>query len=37
VEYFDQAGGAAHYRVWVNGQAVDEWAADLRLPSIRLV
>jgi alpha-glucuronidase len=36
VEYFDQANGVAHYRVWVNGQAVDEWAADLRLPSIRL-
>jgi len=36
VEYFDQANGVAHYRAWVNGQAVDEWAADLRLPSIRL-
>ena len=36
VEYFDQANGVAHYRVWVNGQAIDEWAADLRLPSIRL-
>jgi alpha-glucuronidase len=36
VEYFDQANGAAHYRVWVNGQAVDAWVADLRLPSIRL-
>jgi alpha-glucuronidase len=36
VEYFDQANGVAHYRVWVNGQAVDEWAADLRVPSIKL-
>jgi alpha-glucuronidase len=36
LEYFDQANGVAKYRVWVNGQSVDEWAADLRLPSIRL-
>ena len=36
VEYFDQANGVAHYRVWVNAQSIDEWAADLRLPSARL-
>jgi alpha-glucuronidase len=36
VEYFDQANGVAHYRVRVNGQTVDEWAADLQLPSVRL-
>jgi alpha-glucuronidase len=36
VEYFDQANGVAHYRVFVGPQQVDEWAADLRLPSMRL-
>jgi alpha-glucuronidase len=36
VEYFDQANGVAHYRVWLNSQSIDEWAADLRLPSARL-
>jgi alpha-glucuronidase len=35
-EYFDQADGVAHYRVWVNGQTVDEWAANLTLPSSKL-
>ena len=33
VEYFDQANGVSHYRVWVGKQLVDEWAADLRLPT----
>jgi hypothetical protein len=36
VEYFDQSNGVAHYRVWVGAQLIDEWAADLRLPSVRL-
>ena len=36
VEYFDQANGASHYRVYVGKQLIDEWAADLRLPTIRL-
>ena len=36
VEYFDQANGAAHYRAWVNHQLVDEWSANLRLPTIKL-
>ncbi len=36
VEYFDQANGASHYRVWVGTQVVDEWVADLRLPTMRL-
>jgi alpha-glucuronidase len=36
VEYFDQANGASHYRVLLNGQAVDEWTAALRLPTVRL-
>ena len=36
VQYFDQANGTAHYRVWVGNQLVDEWAADLRLPTAKL-
>jgi alpha-glucuronidase len=36
VEYFDQANGVSHYRVWVGERLIDEWAADLRLPTIRL-
>ncbi|SPE34102.1 Xylan alpha-(1-_2)-glucuronosidase [Candidatus Sulfopaludibacter sp. SbA3] len=36
VEYFDQSNGVAHYRVYVGKQMVDEWAADLRLPTMRL-
>jgi alpha-glucuronidase len=36
VEYFDQSNGASRYRVWVGKQLVDEWTADLRLPSVRL-
>jgi alpha-glucuronidase len=36
IEYFDQANGVSHYRVWIGKQLVDTWAADLRLPTIRL-
>jgi alpha-glucuronidase len=36
VEYFDQSNGAARYRVWIGKQLIDEWTADLRLPSPRL-
>jgi alpha-glucuronidase len=36
VEYFDQANGVSHYRVWVGERLIDEWAADLRLPTIGL-
>jgi alpha-glucuronidase len=36
VEYFDQSNGVSHYRVWVGGQLMDAWAADLKLPSARL-
>ena len=36
VQYFDQSNGASHYRVWVGKQLVDEWTADLRLPTIKL-
>jgi alpha-glucuronidase len=32
VQYFDQANGAARYRVYVGKQLVDEWSADLNLP-----
>jgi alpha-glucuronidase len=35
-QYFNQSNGASHYGVRVNGQLVDEWRADLRLPSARL-
>ncbi len=36
VEYFDQNDGVSHYRLWIGRQLVDEWAADLRLPTRRL-
>jgi len=36
VEYFDQSNGVSHYRVSVGSQLIDEWAADLRLPSARI-
>jgi len=36
VQYFDQANGVSHYRVFVGSQLIDEWAAALRLPTIRL-
>jgi alpha-glucuronidase len=36
VEYFDQSNGVAHYQVWVGSQSIDEWAADLRLPTMKL-
>jgi len=32
VEYFDQNNGVSHYRVFLNKQLLDEWAADLELP-----
>ena len=32
VQYFDQGGGASHYRVYIGKQLVDEWSADLQLP-----
>jgi alpha-glucuronidase len=35
-QYFDQANGVSHYRVFVNRQLVDEWSADLRLPTFRM-
>ena len=36
VEYFDQNGGAAKFRVMVGGQAVDEWVADDHVPSRKI-
>jgi len=36
VEYFDSMDGASKYRVLVGKQVVDEWTADLRLPTRRL-
>ena len=36
VEYFDQRNGVSHFRLRVAGQLIDEWAADLLLPTIKL-
>jgi alpha-glucuronidase len=36
VQYFDQNTGTAHYRVSIGNQTVDEWVADLILPSRKL-
>ncbi len=36
VRYFDQNNGASHFRVTVAGQAVDDWAADDRVPSRKI-
>ncbi|MGB9456131.1 MAG: alpha-glucuronidase family glycosyl hydrolase [Bryobacteraceae bacterium] len=36
VEYFDQRSGISHYRLSVAGQSIDEWKADLLLPTTRL-
>jgi alpha-glucuronidase len=33
VQYFDVTGGAAKFRLLVAGQSVDEWVADMELPS----
>ena len=33
VEYFDQRNGVSHFRLRVAGQAIDEWDADLLLPT----
>ncbi|HEY2012597.1 MAG TPA: glucosiduronase, partial [Bryobacteraceae bacterium] len=36
VEYFDQSNGVSYFRVWVGSQLIDEWSADLRLPTAKL-
>jgi alpha-glucuronidase len=36
VEYFDQRNGVSHYRLRVAGQVIDEWDADLPLPTVKL-
>jgi alpha-glucuronidase len=33
VQYFDQNNGAAHYKLFISSQLIDEWAADDRLPT----
>jgi alpha-glucuronidase len=35
VQYFDLAGGAAHFALKVNGKPADAWAANATLPSTR--
>jgi len=35
VQYFDLAGGSAHFSLSVNGQAKDSWTADAEFPSRR--
>jgi alpha-glucuronidase len=36
VEYFDLPTGVSQYRVFVGEQLIDEWSADLNLPSRRM-
>jgi alpha-glucuronidase len=36
VRYFDQNNGVAHFRVWVAGRQVDEWAAADRFPTRKI-
>jgi len=36
VQYFDQRNGVSHYRLHVAGQVIDEWDADLPLPTSAL-
>jgi len=36
VQYFDQRNGISHYRLRVAGQVIDEWEADLLLPTTKL-
>ena len=36
VEYFDQRNGASHFVLRIAGQLVDEWTADLMLPTTKL-
>jgi alpha-glucuronidase len=36
VEYFDQNNGESHFRLLVGSQAVDQWIADLHLPTLKL-
>ncbi|MDE3195891.1 MAG: glucosiduronase, partial [Acidobacteriota bacterium] len=36
VEYFDQNTGVSEYRVFLNGQPIDEWKADLNTRAVRI-
>ncbi|HEV2348627.1 MAG TPA: alpha-glucuronidase family glycosyl hydrolase [Terriglobia bacterium] len=33
VQYFDQNNGISHYKIFVAGQLVDHWTADMNLPA----
>jgi len=35
VQYFDQSNGVSHFKLFVGGQMIDEWAADDRVPERR--
>jgi len=35
VQYFDQSDGVSHFRLFVGGQLIDEWAADKLVPERR--
>ena len=36
VQYFDQSDGISRFRLQVNGQVIDQWVADARLPTHRM-
>ncbi|MGB6941723.1 MAG: glucosiduronase, partial [Bryobacteraceae bacterium] len=36
VRYFDQNNGAARFRLFVNGELLDQWVASDRLPSKKI-
>jgi alpha-glucuronidase len=36
VQYFDQNDGVSRFRLWIQGQLVEEWAADDTLPTRRI-
>ncbi len=36
VQYFDQNNGMSRFRLFVGKQLVDEWAASLRLPTVKI-
>ena len=35
-QYFDTDNGIAHFRLYVNGKQVDQWASDNDLPSAKM-
>ena len=36
VQYFDQGNGESEFRVSVNGKLVDDWIANLQLPTTKI-